>query len=85
MPDEDRTVNILQEHLEPVVPQQRDQVKVILGEDRESMGQLLSIDTQEGVVELHLEKSKCCSSGTCVAWRISVKSFLLMFRPETFT
>lgn len=58
LPDEDRTVNILQEHLEPVVPQQGDQVKVILGEDRESMGQLLSIDTQEGVVELHTGEVK---------------------------
>lgn len=58
LPDEDRTVNILQEHLEPVVPQQGDQVKVILGEDRESMGQLLSIDTQEGVVALHTGEVK---------------------------
>lgn len=58
LPDEDRTVNILQEHLEPVVPQQGDQVKVILGEDRESMGQLLSIDNQEGVVELNAGEVK---------------------------
>ena len=28
------------------------QVKVILGEDRECVGQLLSIDNQEGVVKL---------------------------------
>lgn len=52
LPDEDRTVNIFQEHLEPVVPRQGHRVKVILGEDRELMGQLLSIDNQEGVVEL---------------------------------
>jgi transcription elongation factor SPT5 len=52
LPDEDRVVNIVSEHLEPIVPQRSDQVKVILGEDREAVGQLLSIDNQEGVVKL---------------------------------
>ncbi|KAJ9580689.1 hypothetical protein L9F63_024134, partial [Diploptera punctata] len=52
LPEEDRVVNIVSEHLEPIVPQRSDQVKVIHGEDREAVGQLLSIDNQEGVVKL---------------------------------
>ena len=52
LPEEDRVVNIHGDHLEPIVPQCLDQVKVILGEARESVGQLLSIDNQEGVVKL---------------------------------
>jgi len=52
LPAEDRTVNIVQEQLEPVVPQMDDNVKVIMGEDREAVGKLLSIDNQEGVVEI---------------------------------
>jgi transcription elongation factor SPT5 len=52
LPEEDRVVNVLSEQLEPVVPQRGDQVKVILGEDREAVGTLLSIDNNEGVVKL---------------------------------
>ncbi|PSN34935.1 Transcription elongation factor SPT5 [Blattella germanica] len=53
LPDEDRVVNILLEHLEPVVPKRLDIVKVIFGDDREAVGQLLSIDIQEGVVKFN--------------------------------
>ncbi|EEC08092.1 transcription elongation factor SPT5, putative [Ixodes scapularis] len=49
---EDRVVSILSEHLEPVVPVAKDKVKVILGEDREETGELLSIDHPEGVVKM---------------------------------
>jgi len=52
LPAEDRVVTVAGELLEPVVPQRRDRVKIILGEERESCGQLLSIDHQEGVVKL---------------------------------
>lgn len=52
LPKEDRVVNILGEHLEPVVPKPGDKVKVILGEERESAGKLLSIDHNEGVVKV---------------------------------
>lgn len=52
LPEEDRTVSISCEHLEPVVPMHGDAVKVIMGEDREAIGQLISIDTTEGVVRL---------------------------------
>lgn len=52
LPEEDRTVSISCEHLEPVVPMHSDAVKVIMGEDREAIGQLLSIDNIEGVVKL---------------------------------
>ncbi|KAF4528479.1 hypothetical protein B566_EDAN013026 [Ephemera danica] len=44
--------------LEPVVPQRGDQVKVILGEDREAVGTLLSIDNNEGVVKLSPDEVK---------------------------
>jgi len=51
--DEERVVNIASDHLTPVVPSRGDKVKVILGdEDKEQTGQLLSIDSQEGVVKL---------------------------------
>merc|ERR1719499_1261237 len=51
--EEERTVNIAADHLAPVVPSRGDKVKVILGdEDKEQTGQLLSIDSQEGVVKL---------------------------------
>lgn len=49
---EDRVVSITSEHLEPVVPRAGDKVKVILGEDREETGELLSIDMPEGVVKM---------------------------------
>lgn len=49
---EDRVVTIMGEHLEPVVPKPKDRVKVIMGEDREACGKLLSIDREEGVVKL---------------------------------
>lgn len=49
---EDRTVSVLGEHLEPVLPQRGDRVKFLVGEDREATGQLLSIDSQEGVVKM---------------------------------
>ena len=52
LPDEDRTVSIAAEHLQPVQPTRGTKVKVILGEDRDSTGLLLSIDSQEGVVKL---------------------------------
>lgn len=52
LPDEDRTVNIPAEHLQPVQPVRGDKVKVIMGEDRDLTGSLLSIDSQEGVVKL---------------------------------
>eukprot|EP00094_Tigriopus_californicus_P005339 TCALIF_05148-PA protein Name:"Similar to SUPT5H Transcription elongation factor SPT5 (Homo sapiens)" AED:0.12 eAED:0.12 QI:0/0.33/0.3/1/0.77/0.8/10/0/1058 len=52
LPDEDRTVSIPPEHLQPVVPVRGNKVKVIMGDDRDSTGTLLAIDTQEGVVKL---------------------------------
>lgn len=58
LPAEDRVVNLVAEQLEPVVPSRGDRVKVVLGEDREAVGQLLSIDNQEGVVKLSNEELK---------------------------
>ncbi|XP_046743130.1 transcription elongation factor SPT5 [Diprion similis] len=58
LPAEDRVVNLLCEQLEPVVPSRGDQVKVVVGEDREAVGILLSIDNQEGVVKLSTDAVK---------------------------
>ncbi|XP_071743655.1 transcription elongation factor SPT5-like [Lepeophtheirus salmonis] len=52
LPDEHRTVSIAADHLQPVKPVRGDKVKVIMGEDRDATGSLLSIDSQEGVVKL---------------------------------
>lgn len=51
IPEEDKVVNIACEHLEPVSPEKGDRAKVILGEERELMGTLLSIDGTEGVIK----------------------------------
>lgn len=52
LPDEDKVISIGCEHLEPVLPEKNDKAKVILGEERESTGSLLSIDGGEGVIKL---------------------------------
>ncbi|XP_042899207.1 transcription elongation factor SPT5 [Parasteatoda tepidariorum] len=52
LPKEDRVVNIMGEHLEPVTPLRGDKVKVIYGDDRELCGTLLTIDCADGVVKL---------------------------------
>ncbi|KAL7306543.1 hypothetical protein TKK_0001235 [Trichogramma kaykai] len=49
LPFKDKSVNMYYDAIEPVVPSQNDRVRVILGEDRDSTGTLLSIDNQEGV------------------------------------
>ncbi|GAB6022325.1 transcription elongation factor spt5 [Chamberlinius hualienensis] len=50
--EEDRVVNILGEHLEPSIPKRGDKVKVLIGDERENVGELVSIDHQEGVVRI---------------------------------
>jgi len=55
---EDRVVNLACEQLEPVIPSRGDRVKIIIGEDREAIGTLLSIDNQEGVVKLSTDEIK---------------------------
>lgn len=55
LPEEDRTVNIMCDHLDPVRPQRGDFFKVIIGEEREATGELLSIDAREGVVKINGE------------------------------
>lgn len=52
MSHEERTINVLAEHLMPVKPIRGDKVKVILGDDIEATGYLLSIDELEGVVKM---------------------------------
>ncbi|KAJ9582584.1 hypothetical protein L9F63_023072, partial [Diploptera punctata] len=52
LPQEDRSVNVTMDHLEPVLPERLDSVKVILGEEKEAVGQLLSIDNGEGIMKL---------------------------------
>ncbi|XP_041365560.1 transcription elongation factor SPT5-like [Gigantopelta aegis] len=47
--EQDKVVNVSCEHLEPVEPEKGNRAKVILGDDRELTGTLLSIDTLDGV------------------------------------
>ncbi|XP_060070304.1 transcription elongation factor SPT5-like [Ylistrum balloti] len=49
--EEDKTVNVACDHLEPVLPEKGDKAKVILSEERELTGTLLSIDGGEGVIK----------------------------------
>lgn len=51
VPEQDKTINIASEHLEPVPPEKGDKAKVIMGDERELVGQLLSIDSGEGVLK----------------------------------
>ncbi|EMP23814.1 Transcription elongation factor SPT5 [Chelonia mydas] len=54
--DSEKVVSISSEHLEPVIPTKNNKVKVILGEDREATGVLLSIDGEDGIVRMDLEE-----------------------------
>lgn len=56
MSHEERTINVLAEHLRPVRPGKKDKVKVILGDDIESTGELLSIDDNDCVVKMDQSK-----------------------------
>lgn len=49
--EEGRMVSVSPEHLKPVCPEPGDDAKIILGEDREAVGKLLSVDNQEGVLK----------------------------------
>lgn len=50
--DLDKTINIGLDYLEPVLPQKGDRVMIVYGDDKGSVGLLLSIDGTEGVVKL---------------------------------
>ncbi|KAF5280109.1 hypothetical protein FQA39_LY18143 [Lamprigera yunnana] len=52
LPEEDRVVTIMCNHLDPVQPQCDDMFKVIIGEERESVGELLSFDSKEAIVKI---------------------------------
>lgn len=52
IPEIDRTVSVAGGNLEPTVPGKNDKVKVILGEDREMTGELISIDDKDGIVRM---------------------------------
>ncbi|XP_078489937.1 transcription elongation factor SPT5 isoform X4 [Ciona intestinalis] len=51
-----RTVSVPGNSLEPVIPVKNDKVKVILGEDRETTGELISIDDKDGIVRMDQDK-----------------------------
>uniref|UniRef100_H2Y415 Transcription elongation factor SPT5 n=1 Tax=Ciona savignyi TaxID=51511 RepID=H2Y415_CIOSA len=51
-----RTVSVPGNNLEPVIPVKNDKVKVILGEDRETTGELISIDDKDGIVRMDQDK-----------------------------
>uniref|UniRef100_A0A5F8G394 Transcription elongation factor SPT5 n=1 Tax=Monodelphis domestica TaxID=13616 RepID=A0A5F8G394_MONDO len=54
--DSEKVVSISSEHLEPITPTKSNKVKVILGEDREATGDLLSIDGEDGIVRMDLDE-----------------------------
>ncbi|XP_039248300.2 transcription elongation factor SPT5-like isoform X1 [Styela clava] len=56
IPEIDRTISVAGGNLEPVVPGKNDKVKVILGEDREMTGELISIDDKDGIVRMDVDK-----------------------------
>ncbi|KAG6441108.1 hypothetical protein O3G_MSEX001682 [Manduca sexta] len=58
LPHEDRVLTVPPDLLDPVLPQAGDRVKVIAGEDREAVGQLISIENQEGVVKFGTDDIK---------------------------
>lgn len=58
--EEDKVVSVASEHLEPICPDKGDRVKVIIGEEREFTGTLLSIDGGEGVVKLDRGNLSMC-------------------------
>lgn len=53
--DSEKVISISGDHLEPVTPTKNSRVKVILGEDREATGVLLSIDNEDGIVRMDLD------------------------------
>uniref|UniRef100_A0A3P9NKA0 Transcription elongation factor SPT5 n=1 Tax=Poecilia reticulata TaxID=8081 RepID=A0A3P9NKA0_POERE len=55
MQDSEKVVSVSSDHLEPVTPTKNNKVKVILGEDREATGILLSIDGDDGIVRMELD------------------------------
>jgi transcription elongation factor SPT5 len=60
LPEEDKVISVASEHLEPVLPDKGDRVKVIIGDEREFTGNLLSIDGLEGVVKLDRGNLSMC-------------------------
>uniref|UniRef100_A0A669C733 Transcription elongation factor SPT5 n=1 Tax=Oreochromis niloticus TaxID=8128 RepID=A0A669C733_ORENI len=55
MQETEKVVSVSSDHLEPVTPTKNNKVKVILGEDREATGILLSIDGDDGIVRMELD------------------------------
>ncbi|XP_006801313.1 transcription elongation factor SPT5 [Neolamprologus brichardi] len=55
MQESEKVVSVSSDHLEPVTPTKNNKVKVILGEDREATGILLSIDGDDGIVRMELD------------------------------
>ncbi|CAL1541166.1 unnamed protein product [Lymnaea stagnalis] len=56
--DEEKTINITCEHLEPVPPNKGEKAKIIAGDERESTGSLMSVDGDEGVLKIDSKEEK---------------------------
>ncbi|UJR38519.1 hypothetical protein I4U23_031185 [Adineta vaga] len=52
-PQQDRRAVVPLDHMEPVTPKQNDKIYVIGGDSKSAYGDLLSVDNQDGVVQLH--------------------------------
>lgn len=55
LPAEDRTVAVKSDHLEPIPPGLGDSFKVIMGDDRESVGVVHQIDGHKAIVQINDE------------------------------
>lgn len=55
LPAEDRTVAVNSDHLEPIPPGPGETFKVIMGDDRESIGVVHQIDGQKAIVQINDE------------------------------
>lgn len=56
IPDMQKTSSVAGNYLQPMHPKKDDSVKVMLGEDKESIGTLISIDGYDGIVRMDQDK-----------------------------
>lgn len=66
LPAEDRTVAVKSDHLEPIPPGPGDSFKVIMGDDRESIGIVHRIEGHKAIVQINDETTYKSLSELCL-------------------
>lgn len=66
LPAEERTVAVESDQLEPIPPGVNDHFKVIMGEDRESIGVVLTIDNNRAICNINDETTYKSLSELCL-------------------